>query len=151
MCSNVASSSTIFCFFNFSQRTEGGVPARNPKKKLLDLGQRKSSLPRSLSGQRRHDVAALHRLVVISHPVQVHLWFCFYMNENEGRESFLSQETIEAQTGMSKNTIWKWQRYLLKCGWLVDTGAKAADQYKKPTRIPPLDGGWRMWVRTTFL
>jgi len=31
MCSNIASSSTIFRFFNFCQRTEGGVPARNPK------------------------------------------------------------------------------------------------------------------------
>ena len=35
MCSNIASSSTIFRFFNLCQRTEGGVPARNPKNSCL--------------------------------------------------------------------------------------------------------------------
>jgi len=35
MCSDIALSSTILRFFNFFQRTEGGVPARNPKKRCL--------------------------------------------------------------------------------------------------------------------
>src|ERR1700741_413592 len=35
MCSSIASSSTILRFLNFCQRTEAGVPVRNPKKSSL--------------------------------------------------------------------------------------------------------------------
>lgn len=63
MCSNIASSSTMFRFFTFCQRVDGGVPARNPKNSRLVSDQGKASVPRSLdhnqSMQRRNVVASL--------------------------------------------------------------------------------------------
>jgi hypothetical protein len=64
----------------------------------------------------------------------VHLWLTYYMHESEARESYLSLRTIADITGMDQKTIIKWQRYLKAGGWLIETGATAADRYSKPTR-----------------
>jgi hypothetical protein len=71
----------------------------------------------------------------------VHLWLTYYMNESEGGESWLSLRKIEIITGMVKNTIIKWQRYLLEHGWLVETGETAGDKYTNPT-----NGSWKVPV-----
>jgi hypothetical protein len=75
------------------------------------------------------------RKEILSHPSgAVHLWFCYYMNENDAQESWLSLEKIMVQTGLSKPTIIKWRRYLLAHRLLRDTGKRAAEKYKKPTQ-----------------
>ena len=75
------------------------------------------------------------RKEILSHPSgAVHLWFCYYMNENDAQESWLSIKKIMVQTGLSKPTIIKWQRYLLAHRLLRDTGKRAAQKYKRPTQ-----------------
>jgi hypothetical protein len=58
------------------------------------------------------------------------LWFTYYMNEDEGQESFLTIPEIETQTGMSRPTIIKWTGWLVRHKWLVDTGKTAADKWR---------------------
>jgi len=62
-------------------------------------------------------------------PNALKLWLTYYMNESEWQEAWPSQGTLRAITGMSKNTLIHWQRYLKAGGWLVETGAKASDRY----------------------
>jgi hypothetical protein len=62
-------------------------------------------------------------------PNALKLWLTYYMNESEWQEAWPSQSTLRAITGMSKNTLIHWQRYLKAGGWLVETGAKASDRY----------------------
>jgi hypothetical protein len=81
----------------------------------------------------------------------VHLWLCYYMHESEGQESWLSLSKLESITGLGRNKIIRWQRYLKEHGWLVETGEVAANKYTEPTvgswQVPvvrvddPLKGG----------
>jgi hypothetical protein len=64
----------------------------------------------------------------------VHLWLAYWMNESEDNESYLSTRTLAAITNTDRNTVMKWQRYLLANGWLKLTGGSAADKYDNPTR-----------------
>jgi hypothetical protein len=67
-----------------------------------------------------------------------HLWFCYYMNEDGERESFMSLDTIEEQMDMrmSRRSIITWTKWLLARGWLVDTGKTAADKWLALGKIP---------------
>jgi hypothetical protein len=56
------------------------------------------------------------------------------MHESEDNESYLSTRTLAAITNTDRNTVMKWQRYLLANGWLKLTGGSAADKYDNPTR-----------------
>jgi hypothetical protein len=55
------------------------------------------------------------------------------MHESEYDESWLSLRALEKVTHMDRKTIIKWQRYLFEHGWLVKTGATAAERYSKAT------------------
>lgn len=59
------------------------------------------------------------------------LWFCYYMNEDDENESYMSLQTIEEQMDMrmSRRSIITWTKWLLDRGWLVDTGKMAADKW----------------------
>ncbi len=62
-------------------------------------------------------------------PNALKLWLTYFMSESEWQEAWPSQSTLMAITGMSKNTLIHWQRYLKAGGWLRETGAKASDRY----------------------
>ena len=64
----------------------------------------------------------------------VHLWLAYWMNESEDNESYLSTRTLAAIMNVDRNTVMKWQQYLLSNGWLKLTGGSAADKYDNPTR-----------------
>ena len=64
----------------------------------------------------------------------VHLWLAYWMHESEDNESYLSTRTLAAIMNVDRNTVMKWQRYLMANGWLQLTGGSAADKYEKPTR-----------------
>jgi hypothetical protein len=63
----------------------------------------------------------------------VRLWLTYRMYESEYDESWLSLRALEEITHMDRKTIIKWQKYLFEHGWLVKTGATAAERYSKPT------------------
>jgi hypothetical protein len=64
----------------------------------------------------------------------VHLWLAYLMHESEDNESYISTRALAAVTNMDRNTVMKWQQYLLPNGWLRLTGGSAADKYDNPTR-----------------
>jgi hypothetical protein len=64
----------------------------------------------------------------------VHLWLAYWMHESEDNESYLSTRTLAAIMNVDRNTVMKWQQYLLSNGWLKLTGGSAADKYDNPTR-----------------
>jgi hypothetical protein len=64
------------------------------------------------------------------------LWHCHWMAEDGERESFLSIEAIMEQTGMGENTIVRATKLLVKGGWLVDTGRRAADKWIAMGKTP---------------
>jgi hypothetical protein len=64
----------------------------------------------------------------------VHVWLAYWMHESEDNESYISTRALAAITNMDRNTVMKWQRYLLANGWLKLTGGSAADKYDNPTR-----------------
>lgn len=64
----------------------------------------------------------------------VHLWLAYWMHESEDNESYLSTRTLAAIMNVDRNTVMKWQQYLLANGWLKLTGGSAADKYDNPTR-----------------
>jgi hypothetical protein len=66
----------------------------------------------------------------------LHLWMCYWMNEDDDQESFVSIAEIEAQTPLSRSSIIRWTHYLLRKGWLVDTGKTAADKLMARGRTP---------------
>ena len=70
----------------------------------------------------------------------VHLFFVYWMHENEAQESYLSRTAIERITGWSRNTVIKWRTYLIDNGWLM-MGATAAERYSHPT-----NGAWKVPV-----
>lgn len=77
-----------------------------------------------------------------------HLWFTYYMQEDEEQESFMSYSEIEAQTGMGRTSIQKWNHYLVRHGWLIDTGKTAYDKWlalgKQPTADSKRITCWRV-------
>ena len=64
----------------------------------------------------------------------VHLWLAYWMHESEDNESYISSRALAAITNVDRNTVMKWQQYLIDNGWLKLTGGSAADKYEKPTR-----------------
>lgn len=78
----------------------------------------------------------------------LHLWLCYYMNEDEEQESFMSYAEIEAQTGMGKTSIQKWNHYLAKHGWIIDTKKTAHDKWLALGKVPTADSArvtcWRV-------
>jgi hypothetical protein len=64
----------------------------------------------------------------------VHVWLAYWMHESEDNESYISTRALAAITKMDRNTVMKWQRYLIANGWLKLTGGSAADKYDNPTR-----------------
>ena len=72
----------------------------------------------------------------------VHLWLTYWMHESEDNESYLSTRTLAAIMNVDRNTVMKWQQYLLANGWLQLTGSSAADKYEKSTpgasKVPTL-------------
>jgi len=67
------------------------------------------------------------------------LWFCYYMNEDDEQESFMSYAEIEAQTGMGKTSVQKWNHFLEKHGWIVDAGKTAYDKWLALDKVPTPD------------
>jgi hypothetical protein len=61
----------------------------------------------------------------------LHLWLCYYMNEDEENESYLSLDEVETQidSRMGRRSIIKWTQWLVRKGWLVDTEKTAAQKY----------------------
>jgi len=61
----------------------------------------------------------------------LHLWMCYYMNEDDAQESYMSLDEVESQVDarMSRRTIITWTQWLVSKGWLVDTGKTAADKF----------------------
>jgi hypothetical protein len=64
----------------------------------------------------------------------VHLWLTYWMHESEDNECYLSTRVLAAIMNVDRNTVMKWQQYLLANGWLKLTGGSAADKYDNPTR-----------------
>lgn len=64
------------------------------------------------------------------------LWMTYWMNEDEWQESFVSQTEIQTQTGQSRPTVTKWTDYLVRHGWLLDTGKSAFDKLLALGRTP---------------
>jgi hypothetical protein len=64
----------------------------------------------------------------------VHLWLAYWMHESEDNESYISTRALAAMMNVDRNTVMKWQRYLIENGWLKLTGGGAADKYDNPTR-----------------
>jgi hypothetical protein len=64
------------------------------------------------------------------------LWVCHWMAEDAKRESWLSIDSITEQTGMSESTIVRATKLLVKDGWLVDTGRRAADKWLAIGKTP---------------
>jgi hypothetical protein len=60
-----------------------------------------------------------------------HLWMCYWMNEDDEQESYMSLDEIESQVDarISRRTIITWTQWLVAKGWLVDTGKTAADKF----------------------
>lgn len=71
----------------------------------------------------------------------VHLWFTFFMYENDDQRAYPAMEELMEATGMSKPTIIKHREYLLATGWLVRCKGSAADYYSKAT-----PGSHQVWV-----
>lgn len=71
----------------------------------------------------------------------VHLWFTFFMYENDDQRAYPAMEELMKATGMSKPTIIKHRKYLLANGWLVKCRGSAADYYSKAT-----PGSHQVWV-----
>ncbi len=70
----------------------------------------------------------------------VHLFMVYWMHEGATGEAYLSLRTIKHITGWkSFDTVIKWRDYLITNGWLVKTGATAAERYVKPT-----NGAWKV-------
>jgi hypothetical protein len=61
----------------------------------------------------------------------LHLWMCYYMNEDDAQESYMSLDEMESQVDarISRRTIITWTQWLVSKGWLVDTGRTAADKF----------------------
>ena len=55
------------------------------------------------------------------------LWMCYWMNEDDEQESFVSQPEIRIQTTMGITSIVHWTQWLVRHGWLVPTGKTAYD------------------------
>jgi hypothetical protein len=61
------------------------------------------------------------------------LYMFYRLRGDEQDESFYSLRSISAMLGQDKNTVHKWQAYLLAHGWIGKTGETAADRYSQPT------------------
>jgi hypothetical protein len=68
-------------------------------------------------------------------PNALKLWLCYYMNEDDEQESFMSYAEVEAQTGMGKTSVQKWNHFLERHGWIVDTGKTAYDKWVALGRV----------------
>lgn len=66
----------------------------------------------------------------------LHLWLCYWMNEDDEKESYASQGEIKTQTGLSIPTIVAWTKYLVRQGWLVPTGKTAYDKLLARGKMP---------------
>jgi hypothetical protein len=64
------------------------------------------------------------------------LWMTYWMNEDEWQESFVSQTEIQTQNSQSRPTVTKWTDYLVRHGWLLDTGKTAFDKLLALGRTP---------------
>lgn len=64
------------------------------------------------------------------------LWVCYWMNEDDDRESFVSQPEIRVQSNLSITSIVNWTKWLVRHGWLVDTGKTAYEKFLALGRIP---------------
>jgi len=64
------------------------------------------------------------------------VWLCYWMAEDEERESWMSYPEMRLQIGMDEETIAKWTHWLLRNKWLVDTGKCAADKLRELGKRP---------------
>lgn len=62
------------------------------------------------------------------------LWHYYWTHESDEQEFWQGQDAMLKGTGLSRNTLRKHRKWLLKHGWLVDTGKVAADMYEDATR-----------------
>ena len=69
-------------------------------------------------------------------PAAFKLWMTYYMNEDDSQESWMSIPELEAQSGLSRHTVVDKTEYLLRTGWLVDTGKTAADKWIQMGKTP---------------
>jgi hypothetical protein len=88
-----------------------------------------------LAGQKRYkllDCSQTNILKLKGAKLQVLL--AHILSGNDDEEAWLSLDTLELLTGLSRPAVSKARQYLTKEGWLPDTGGTAADKYQNPTR-----------------
>lgn len=73
------------------------------------------------------------------------LWHCYYSNEDDEQESWLSIPEIQRQTRQSRSTILRYTRYLLDHKWLIDTDRTAADKWLAMAKTPTV-GSYQIHV-----
>jgi hypothetical protein len=72
------------------------------------------------------------KAILLLPPAALKLWLCYWMNEDEENESYLSLGELEDQMDMrmSRRSIITWTKWLLDKGWLVEIpGKTAADKF----------------------
>lgn len=54
------------------------------------------------------------------------IWFCHYGHENQEDESWPSIETLMEETGLSRDSVFTYRKWLLDHGWIVNKGFAAS-------------------------
>lgn len=78
----------------------------------------------------------------------LHLWMCYWMNEDDEQESYMSLDEIEEQMDyrMSRRSIITWTKWLVRGGWLLEIPDKtAADKWLQRGR-PATRGAYQIEV-----
>ena len=73
------------------------------------------------------------------------LWHCYYSNEDDEQQSWLSIPEIQRQTKQSRSSILRYTQYLLDHRWLIDTGRTAADKWIAMGKTPTV-GSYQIHV-----
>lgn len=88
-----------------------------------------------LSGQGRYKLFDTERLSVLREldGNEFKVWFYLWTQERGRQESWVKNETIAKETGVSLSTVKRVRKRLIGCKWVIYTGSTAADNYVNPT------------------
>lgn len=88
-----------------------------------------------LSGQGRYKLFDTQRLSVLREldGNEFKVWFYLWTQERGRQESWVKNETIAKETGVSLSTVKRVRKRLIGNQWVIYTGSTAADNYDNPT------------------
>jgi hypothetical protein len=88
-----------------------------------------------LRGQGRYKLLDCRRRAFLKlKGARLHVWLSHFTSENDDQQSWLSLETLMADTGYKKPAVIAAKRWLVKNGWIRILEGSAADMYENPTR-----------------